>query len=138
MGSPSCLPSFAHASLRKSRRSGRRDLRSRSHGHVRAVRERSRITRCGGEPADPVGAVTTQRKRIMATRKANTADTSAEAPRAPTFDLNDPVLQAIIAQAVAAALVQKQSQERANDTAKTDTALVKAFEKAGYKKHNVV
>jgi hypothetical protein len=53
--------------------------------------------------------------------------------RAPAFDLNDPVLQAIIAQAVAAALVRKQSQERANDIAKTDTALVKAFEKAGYK-----
>jgi len=69
----------------------------------------------------------------MATRKANTTSTSAEAPRAPTFDLNDPVLQQIIAQAVAAAPAQKQSQERTVDTAKTDIALVKAFEKAGYK-----
>jgi hypothetical protein len=71
----------------------------------------------------------------MAFRKTNTNTTNAQAEssRAPTFDLNDPVLQQIIAQAVAAAMTQKQSQERANDTAKTDTALVKAFEKAGYK-----
>jgi len=74
---------------------------------------------------------------MAAARKANTEAPTAQETRAPTFDLNDPALQAIIAQAVAVALAAQKHEGRSKtDTNKTDQSVVRAFEKKGFK--NVV
>lgn len=66
----------------------------------------------------------------------NTTQAQAEAPRVPTFDLNDPTLQAIIAQAVAAAVAQRDAQQasstKADSSAKMEALTLKAFKKAGF------
>src|SRR5690349_9991740 len=67
---------------------------------------------------------------IMA-RKTN-SEAPAQEQRAPTFDVNDPVFQAILAQAVAAAMAAK-AKDNTSDEAKTHRAIVAAFTKAGYK-----
>lgn len=66
----------------------------------------------------------------------NTTQAQAETPRAPTFDLNDPTLQAIIAQAVAAAVAKRDAQQassaKADSSAKMEALTLKAFRKAGF------
>jgi len=55
--------------------------------------------------------------------------------RQPTFDLNDPVFQAIVAQAVAVALAAKQADKpaKSDQSAKNAWAAKKAFAKKGFK-----
>lgn len=62
-----------------------------------------------------------------------TAKTTTEAPRQPTFDVNDPTFQRILAEAVAARMAAEKAAEKATDTSKVDTTIIKAFQKAGYK-----
>ena len=71
----------------------------------------------------------------MSNRKAPNLPALPETPRAPTFDLNDPALQAIIAQAVAVAVAAKEAEKPAGRS-KTEENIwktKKAFAKAGYK-----
>jgi hypothetical protein len=59
------------------------------------------------------------------------------APREPTFDINDPVLQEIIKQAVEARMAAEkaaaQTAEKAVNTDKTDQKILKVFRAKGYK-----
>jgi hypothetical protein len=59
--------------------------------------------------------------------------TTTETPRQPTFDLNDPALQAIIAQAVAVAMAAKEADRKAGDNSKVDQQIIKAFQAKGFK-----
>jgi hypothetical protein len=82
----------------------------------------------------------------MANRKTPTTEAPKPAQaetRQPTFDLQDPALQAIIAQAVAVAIAAKEAEMQEALAAKTATgrsersmlneiAVVKAFKKAGF------
>lgn len=60
-------------------------------------------------------------------------NTTTETPRQPTFDINDPVLQKIIAEAVAARMAAEKAAEKSVDTNKIDSKIVKAFEAKGFK-----
>jgi hypothetical protein len=59
--------------------------------------------------------------------------TTTETPRQPTFDINDPVLQKIIAEAVAARMAAEKAAQKSADGSKIDTTIVRAFEKKGFK-----
>ena len=55
--------------------------------------------------------------------------------RQPTFDLNDPTLQAIIAQAVAVALAAKEARQAAGESdqsSKNEMRTISAFKKKGF------
>ncbi|HWO32886.1 MAG TPA: ArdC-like ssDNA-binding domain-containing protein [Candidatus Acidoferrum sp.] len=59
-------------------------------------------------------------------------NTTTETPRQPTFDINDPVLQKIIAEAVAARMAAEKAAEKSVDTNKIDSKIVQAFQAKGY------
>ena len=60
-------------------------------------------------------------------------NTTTETPRQPTFDINDPVLQEIIAEAVAARMAAEKAAQKSADSGKIDTTIIRAFEKKGFK-----
>jgi hypothetical protein len=75
----------------------------------------------------------------MATRpsKPTTEAPKAEIPASPpvTFNLQDPALQAIIAQAVATAMAAKEAEKpagKSDQSSKNEMATIKAFKKKGY------
>ena len=69
----------------------------------------------------------TNRKKADAS--TNASNTATEAPRSPTFDPNDPVFKAAVAEAVAAAMAVKEASKREG----TEIKIINAFTKAGFK-----
>jgi hypothetical protein len=70
-------------------------------------------------------------------RKSQNTDTqdqaqAQEAPRQPTFALDDPVIQELVRQAVEAALASRKASEKASDTDRIDQQIVRAFQKRGF------